>query len=618
MKKIIIFILAIISALSLTHSSTYAACDFSTMDPENDGTFAFNTTCGINAQAIDGVDWASGNETATNNTAAFNISGGAFTVNAGTEGNVTTFVTGTINITGGSIAIGDTYAQIKINAPKYCTDTDADGWATDFTFYDATASGLRRCSLMSSLSTIDCDDAANSSDNSCGATRYGDGIDGAVTISANTNINTANSISGRSCADGGDAVNYSVSSLTDNTAVLTSTPASGCLAADDYMLLINQQGTSSNYTNVGNYEVLKISSISTNTITFTENKINKYGNGASDDTNIGTATTNQRVILQRVPQYSNLTVNASQTFSANDWNQVKSGVMAFYANGTITVNGTIDVSTGGYSAGTGGADRDGGGSFCSNDGGGTGGYTNQNGSAPTAGLCGGGGGSGYYHSGAAGSATGGAGGGGGNAIASSGSTKAGGGGAGGYGTAGTGGKGYNNGVNGGTNTRGAGGNGGSPEAGYAYGGGGGGGGTYGDATLTDIFFGSGGGAGASSNGGASRYGGAGGTGGGIVLIQGSTITLGASSSINANGGNGGNGYNESYRGGDGGGASGGSIKLVGDTLTLQTTKVTATGGASGASSNSYDGGVGGVGRIRIEYLTSLSGTTSPAASSSQE
>ncbi len=159
MKKLGLITLLIIFAAIIKTPPAYAACDFASMDPENDGTFAFNTTCAVTAQIIDGIDWAAGSETTTDNTATFNISGGVFTLNPGTSDNITTFVTGTINITGGNISMADTYSQIKINNPKYCTDADADGWAIDFTFSDATASGLRRCSLMHSLTLADCDDA---------------------------------------------------------------------------------------------------------------------------------------------------------------------------------------------------------------------------------------------------------------------------------------------------------------------------------------------------------------------------------------------------------------------------------------------------------------------------
>ena len=148
---------------------------------------------------------------------------------------------------------------------------------------------------------------------------FGDGADGDITVSANTNINTTNKISGRSCADGGDAVNYNITAFggtTATTATLSATPSSGCLSSGDEVLLINLQGTSSAYTNVGNYEIMVIDSISTNTVTFTTLKTKYYGSGSSNDSNIGTTTSTQRVMLQRVPNYNDVTI----------WTQLKNVV----------------------------------------------------------------------------------------------------------------------------------------------------------------------------------------------------------------------------------------------------------------------------------------------------
>src|SRR3990172_6707396 len=175
----------------------------------------------------------------------------------------------------------------------------------------------------------------------------GNGTDGAVTFVSSTNINTVNTIAGRVCADGGDAVNYSVTGLMANTATLSSTPSSGCLVANDKVLLINLQGTSTAYTNVGNYEILEIQSISTNTVTFKTNKVNYYGDGANSDANIGTAVSNQRVMLQRISQYTSVIVNTGVNVIPSDWDGTKGGVLAFMANGSVTLNGTGTFNTNG-------------------------------------------------------------------------------------------------------------------------------------------------------------------------------------------------------------------------------------------------------------------------------
>lgn len=467
----------------------------------------------------------------------------------------------------------------------------------------------------------------------------GNGADGAITVSTNTSINSTSLILGRSCADGGDAVNYSITALTSTSATLESTPATGCLAAGDEVLIINLRGTNTAFGNVGNWETLRISSITTNVVNFTAAKTKYYGDGASDDTNVGFGTGNQAVILQRVPNYTAVTVNTSINFYPDDWvaptgvannGAGEGGVMFFRATGAVAINGTIHATGKGHLGGTvvpaaGGAPNGSGGSggeaFCGA--GGAGGSGASNGSSGAAGggagyenltyqggngYCGGGGGTGVAGSGL-GSASQGGSGGGGKVI--------GGGGGGGYGTYGTGGT--SRGVagnNGGPNTSGNG-----SVATYASGGGGG---TYGDANLTDLFFGAAGGAGGDYSTADTVGSGAGGDGGGIVYIAGNSVTV---SGFLQNGGNNGNAYSGTcdsagdYTGGGGGGA-GGSIKVAGNTVDFGTAKTTSSAGTggigceNGAAGATNAGGAGGSGRIAVSYATSIAGSTSPTYTSS--
>ncbi|MBU1120114.1 DUF2341 domain-containing protein [Patescibacteria group bacterium] len=425
--------------------------------------------------------------------------------------------------------------------------------------------------------------------------------DGALTVSASTtvNINTTNTISGRSCSQGGDAVNYSVIGLSSSSATISTTLAAGCLAAGDEVLLINLQGTSSYNTNVGNYETLKVSSASGTTVTFTTNKTKYYGNGASDDTNLGTATTNQRVMLQRVPQYSNVTIGTSGVLTANGWDGTKGGVLYFNASGTVTNSGSINMDYKGYRGGprtTGASAGKGGEAFCANPGGGGQGAIN--------GVCGGGAGGGIANGTAGlGSATGGAGGagglGGGDPYA-----LGGGGAGGGYGTAGGAGNGSYGGTGGGDNVSG---NGGAWSGSQGRGAGGGGGGYFGSSSLDQLYLGSAGASGGATWG--SNYGGIGGNSGGIIYITAGTLTNGGTG-ILARGQAGGNGTGSgNYITGAGGGGSGGSIRIDSTTATIGTSLINATGGAGGT--NGYAGGAGGSGRIAISYTSSISGTSTP-------
>lgn len=162
----------------------------------------------------------------------------------------------------------------------------------------------------------------------------------------------------------------------------------------------------------------------------------------------------------------------------------------------------------------------------------------------------------------------------------------------------------------GTSGGGGGSNGGSGEAGHTNNvTSGQPGSTVGNAGLTTIFFGGGGGSGSGGNS-SGEYGGAGGIGSGIIFIFAKNFII--SGSVSLTGGNGSAGGGESA----GGSGAGGSCLIKCQTATLGTNKITASGGAR-ISDNHY-GGAGGVGRIRCDYFTSVSGSTTPTLSSAQD
>ncbi|HSV94427.1 MAG TPA: hypothetical protein VLH94_00415 [Spirochaetia bacterium] len=418
----------------------------------------------------------------------------------------------------------------------------------------------------------------------CTTTDYGTGDDGAVTFSGSQNINTYVN-TGRTYADG---ISYSVSALSTNTITASSTNG---IAYGDEVMLINLQGSSSSYSSAGNYENFYVTGVNGNVITVLGNITKTYGVGSNSN------LTGQKIIVQRVPNYSNVTVSSGATLTANAWDGTKGGVLAFKASGTATITGSITMTGKGYRGG--GNTRQGGEAFCGYNAG-AGGPYHQVG---IAGSCGGGGGGGGITSaspgcigsaGGAGVSVGGGGGGGGSNWweCCGGSTGAAGGG--GYGTAGTGGGGTYSGTNGGTNTSGAGGQGhytnpSNCRDGTAHGGGGGGGGTYGDSNLTQLFMGSAGaqGGGAYTNSGTGYLGG---TGGGIIAINAKSLSL--SGTIQNNGTN---GESAGANGGGCGGGAGGSVYIKTDTETA-ITNITITGGTGGTGYGGHVGGTGGSGR----------------------
>ncbi len=113
------------------------------------------------------------------------------------------------------------------------------------------------------------------------------------------------------------------------------------------MLLINVQGDTTNYGNVGNYEFLRVSGISTNIISFTAPVSKSYG--TTDNSAIG----NQKVILQRVPNYSTVTITSVGSLTANSWNGSLGGIVAFKCN-TLINSGSINTDGKGFRFGVGG------------------------------------------------------------------------------------------------------------------------------------------------------------------------------------------------------------------------------------------------------------------------
>lgn len=560
-SKIAVFVLTIVALVAYSDTPVLAYCS-----PSPGGDLTITSSCSFQ-NTVDGVD--NGNLTINN--------GATLTINAGQSIVRNSGKSITIQ-TGGSIALNTTGSIPQTNL--WTQDVDGDGWSVLFNTQLAQDSspgaGYTRRYLMI-------------------GSALGDGRDGTIAFAASTNISLINHL-GRSCADGGDAVSYNATALSSNTATLSSTPSSGCLAAGDYVLLINLKAIPSAYPNVGNYEMLKISSVSTNTVTFTSNKTKYYGNGASDDTNLGTADTNQRVMLLRVPQYGNVTVDDGNpviaiTLYAGAWNGTKGGVLAFVASGTVTVvaSDRISAGGGGFLKGNGGSANGGGKGGETYNGLGTNGANQCPGASNPTAHQGGGGGGGTRKSSCPddvrGGGPGGIGGGGGGGGDSGGA-----GGGGGYG--GVGKSGSINSTDGSGTT---GGNGASSSTD----GGAGGGGLYGSSDLSSLFLGSGGGGEGS---GSSSGGSGGGNGAGIILIYANNVSV--SGSISATGYNGiKNVYNSAY----GGGGAGGSVKIMGGTLTLGSSLITATGGTGDVGGVYGHGGNG----IIAAWGSSVTGSTNP-------
>lgn len=253
---------------------------------------------------------------------------------------------------------------------------------------------------------------------------------------------------------------------------------------------------------------------------------------------------NNHAQIQRVPQYTNCSVSGTVT-PLYAWNGSSGGILAVMCNGTMNVSGSISAKGVGYRGGVTGPWID---NTYSYSGDGVVGPSIKQRTAN-----GNGGGGGRHKAG-----------------------RSGGGGGGGY---------AGSGANGNPSSEG-------DDNGY-------GGNAAGVADLTNAIFGGGGGGGGHSD--ENNNGGAGGAGGGLVFLFASQFQL--SGTIVANGNNGANSTYQTFDdGGGGGGGAGGAILVRSATASLGVNRLTATGGYGGVSTQyGGSGGVGSVGRIRIEY-----------------
>lgn len=148
---------------------------------------------------------------------------------------------------------------------------------------------------------------------------YGDGSDGALTISSNTTESPIDS----------------TASATAGTSSISATNTS--FAANQIVLIMQMVGT-----NAGQWEIGTISSYTAGTITTVSPLKGTYLSSGSNHAQV-------RV----VPQYTNVTINSGITYKPKAWSQsgFVGGLLAFYASGTVTVSGTISGDSRGFDGG---------------------------------------------------------------------------------------------------------------------------------------------------------------------------------------------------------------------------------------------------------------------------
>jgi hypothetical protein len=326
------------------------------------------------------------------------------------------------------------------------------------------------------------------------------------------------------------------------TSVDLSTPTG--FAAGQFIFLHQSQGMG-----VGAWEIAEITAVAGARLTVRNPLANAYSSAGTNRA--------QAVVM---PQYTTVAVSGG-TVTAPAWDGNTGGILAFLANGAVTVSGgAIDMSARGYRG------------------------TPRGTTANIPGF------QGEGTTGASVRATAANGnGGGGGARTDCDCCWAGAGGGGGHGTPGTGGS----------------------VGGAACQAGGGGGAAIGNAAQTTIFFG---GAGASGGADEDGHGSAGAHGGGIVYIAAASVTVSATGAVQSDGQAGQAEFNFSGCGsGGGGGGAGGAIYVRAPSVNLGTSLVRARGGVAGDEPGNCGtaGGVGGVGRITVRGAAAVMGTAVP-------
>lgn len=168
----------------------------------------------------------------------------------------------------------------------------------------------------------------NPSDTISWSPRWGASGDGSKTVSSNESYDGANA--GLSGA-------HTANPLVQNPTI-TLDSASG-FANGDIILIHQSRGT-----NAGVWELNKIKTGGGSTSLELEYPlINNY----LDDGG------NSQAQVFELKQFSALTIDATFTYSAVQWNGNTGGIIAFFVNGTMTVNGTLSASALGFRGGTG-------------------------------------------------------------------------------------------------------------------------------------------------------------------------------------------------------------------------------------------------------------------------
>lgn len=237
-QHLIIVFLILLFGGTLGATRAEAACNW-TLNPAN-GMHSMTYSCGIDGQSIEYYDYSSSADDATNGYVLTVPTGYTLTINSGAVSNTTTLGIGSINLTGGTVSVGSSYAQMSIGSKCYVVDSDGDLYSpTPTTCAESGGAGYIRKNKLSAT-TVDCGDG--SADAKPGQTSFFtgtfvNGVNGSLTHDWNCDgVETKEDSAIYTCASCTNGSGYA-STRNTTTGFITAVPA--CNVSGTYYTVTN-------------------------------------------------------------------------------------------------------------------------------------------------------------------------------------------------------------------------------------------------------------------------------------------------------------------------------------------------------------------------------------------
>jgi hypothetical protein len=174
-----------------------------------------------------------------------------------------------------------------------------------------------------------------------GGAKFPGNDDGPCNVAGGVVDLSAGSCVGRTQPDA--AAWLATSALVPGARTLTVGAAPTALAPGDEILIVDAQGTASDFASVGNYETTFVVAIAGSTLTLFPPLAGSYDG------------TKHKILVQRLPRYTSLGVGSGGTLTAAAWDGMRGGVLAVRVLGGAMVSGTITMAGKGYRGGKAGS-----------------------------------------------------------------------------------------------------------------------------------------------------------------------------------------------------------------------------------------------------------------------